>query len=158
MTISKTSARVWLTLAVAAGLVLPAGFGPARAVESKTPSGNGDQTKTQTANRSGVRMGRRKAMVGTASWYGGQFHGRRTYSGERFNQHAMTLASRRLPMGTRVRVTNLRTGKSAVGRVNDYGPNGRHKNRVADLSLGLARKVGLTPAIGVTKVRIEVVK
>jgi rare lipoprotein A (peptidoglycan hydrolase) len=176
MTISNNPARILVVLAVAVGLVLPTGFGPARAVESQdTDRGNGDQTQTQTAtpanlkrmiasakkpapSRSGVRFGRRKVLVGTASYYGSKFHGRRTYTGERYNMHAMTLACRRLPMGTRVRVTNLRTGKSAVGRVNDYGPNGRFRNRVADLSVGLARKIGFRPSQGLTKVRMEVVK
>jgi rare lipoprotein A len=177
MTISNNPARILVVLAVAVGLVLPTGFGPARAVESQdTDRGNGDQTQTQTASpanaklllasakkspapsRSGVRFGRRKVLEGTASFYGKNFHGRRTYTGERYNMYAMTLACRRLPMGTRVRITNLRTGKSAVGRVNDYGPNGRFRSRVADLSVGLARKIGFSPSQGITKVRMEVGK
>ncbi|MBW3623901.1 MAG: septal ring lytic transglycosylase RlpA family protein [Armatimonadetes bacterium] len=159
MTISKITVRAIMVLTAAVGLVLPAGFGPARAVESTDANrGNGDQTKRMTANRSGLRVGRRKVIVGTASYYGGKFHGRRTYTGERYNMHAMTLACRRLPMGTRVRVTNLKTGKSAVGRVNDLGPNGRFKHRVADLSVGLAKKIGFSPSQGLTKVRMEVVK
>ncbi len=115
-----------------------------------------------TANRSGLRVGRPKlrttgkALTGLASYYGPGFHGRRTASGERFNMYAMTLACRRLPMGTRVRVTNLRTGKSAVARINDYGPNGRSRRRVADLSKGLANRIGLRD--GLARIRLEVVK
>lgn len=77
-----------------------------------------------------------------ATWYGPGFHGRRTASGERFNQNALTLAHRHLPFGTRVRVVNPRTGRSAIARVNDRGPFG-HRGYTADLSKGLAQKVGL---------------
>lgn len=87
-----------------------------------------------------------------ATWYGPGFHGRRTASGERFNRHALTLASRHLPLGTRVRVINVKTGKSAVARVNDRGPFG-HRGVTADLSQALARKIGLG---GSGPVRLEV--
>jgi rare lipoprotein A len=76
-----------------------------------------------------------------ATWYGPGFHGHRTASGERFDRNAMTLASRHLPMGTRVRVVNLMTGKSAVARVNDRGPF--RGGYTADLSQGLAHKIGM---------------
>lgn len=76
-----------------------------------------------------------------ATWYGPGFHGRRTASGERFNQQAMTLASRHLPFGTRVRVVNPRTGKAAIARVNDRGPY--RSGYTADLSKGLAGRIGL---------------
>lgn len=81
-----------------------------------------------------------KIQAGVASWYGPGFHGRRTASGERFNQYACTLASRHLPLGTRVLLINLRTGKHAIARVNDRGPY--VPGRIADLSKGLARKLG----------------
>jgi rare lipoprotein A len=85
-----------------------------------------------------------------ATWYGPGFHGRRTASGERFNQHAMTLASRHLPFGTRVRVVNPKNGKSVVGRVNDRGPFVRGYG--VDLSRAMARKLGLNSG----PVRVEV--
>jgi rare lipoprotein A len=85
-----------------------------------------------------------------ATWYGPGFHGRRTASGERFNQHAMTLASRHLPFGTRVRVVNPKNGKSVVGRVNDRGPFVRGYG--VDLSRAMARKLGLSSG----PVRVEV--
>ena len=59
---------------------------------------------------------------GAASWYGPGFHGRKTASGERFNTHAMTAAHKTLPFGTRVRVTNEKTGRAVVVRINDRGP------------------------------------
>ena len=58
---------------------------------------------------------------GAASWYGPGFQGRKTASGERFNTHDMTAAHRSLPFGTRVKVTNQRTGNSVVVRINDEG-------------------------------------
>jgi len=95
----------------------------------------------------------RHVYTGRVTWYGGRFHGRRTASGERFNRHANTLASRHLPFGTRVRVTNLRNGRSAIARVNDRGPASRRY--IADLSEGLAARLGIKRA-GVGRVRIEV--
>lgn len=87
-----------------------------------------------------------------ATWYGGRFHGRRTASGERFNRHALTLASRHLPMGTRVRVVNMRNGRAALARVNDRGPFGSRRV-TADLSQALARRIGLG---GHGPVRLEI--
>ncbi len=109
-----------------------------------------NQSRARKANRTG------KVITGMASWYGGRFHGRRTSYGERFNRYGYTLASRGLPYNTRVRITYLRTGRSAEGRVTDYGPSGRSR-RVADLSEGLAKAVGLR-SHGVGRVRIEVLK
>lgn len=90
------------------------------------------------------------SYASTASWYGNQFHGRKTASGERFNQHAMTAAHRTLAFGTLVRVTHK--GKSVVVRINDRGPFIR--GRTIDLSKGAARKIGCH---GVCRVQIAVV-
>jgi len=90
---------------------------------------------------------------GIASWYGPDYHGRRTSSGERFDQDGLTAAHPTWPFGTRVRVTLLSTGKSVVVRVNDRF--GGHKGRIVDLSRGAARKIGLIgPGSG--RVRLEV--
>ena len=59
---------------------------------------------------------------GGASWYGPGFQGKKTANGERFNTHALTAAYRSLPFGSRVQVTNERTGRSVVVRINDRGP------------------------------------
>jgi len=75
-------------------------------------------------------------IVGHASWYGAFHHGRRTASGERFNMHARTAAHRTLPLGTRLRVTNLANGKSVDVRINDRGPAIR--SRIIDVSHGVA--------------------
>lgn len=98
--------------------------------------------------------GRGKARKqGMASWYGPGFHGRRTASGERFNAGGYTAAHRYLPFGTRVRVTNARTGRSVVVRINDRGPFSR--GRVIDLSTGAARAIGVFQS-GVAPVILEV--
>ena len=86
-----------------------------------------------------------------ASWYGPGFEGRRTSSGEVFNEHSLTAASRTLPLGSRVRVTDLSTGRSVVVKVNDRGPFVR--GRSLDLSQAAARRIGAANA-GVAKVKV----
>ncbi len=92
-------------------------------------------------------------LSGVASWYGPGFHGRRSASGEVFDQNALTAAHRTLPFGTRVRVTSLASGQSVVVRINDRGPFGH--GRVIDLSAAAAAQIGLR-ARGVGRVQIEV--
>ena len=96
-----------------------------------------------------------KTTVGNASWYGGQFHGKRTANGERFNMDGLTAAHRSLPFGSRVRVTNPATNDSVVVRINDRGPF--VGNRVIDLSRGAAKAVRIISA-GVAQVRLEVLR
>jgi rare lipoprotein A (peptidoglycan hydrolase) len=81
-------------------------------------------------------------QVGEVSWYGSEFEGRRTASGELFNKNSDTIAHLTLPMGTYVRLENRDTGSSRVVRVNDCGPF--VKGRIADLPYGLAKRLGLT--------------
>ncbi|MGI4735149.1 MAG: septal ring lytic transglycosylase RlpA family protein [Janthinobacterium lividum] len=80
-------------------------------------------------------------LRGRASWYGRQHQGLRTSSGERFNRFKYTCAHKSLPFGTRLRVTNLKTGKSVVVRVSDRGPF-RHQ-RILDLAEVAARPLGI---------------
>lgn len=89
---------------------------------------------------------------GKASWYGASFHNKRTASGELFNQNALTAAHPNLPMGTRLKVTNMANGRSVVVRVNDRGPY-THK-RIIDLSKGAAKVLGML-RMGTTQVRVE---
>jgi rare lipoprotein A len=79
---------------------------------------------------------------GKASWYGEDFHGKRTSSGEPYNMHAMTAAHRTLPLPTYVRVTNLKNRREVIVRVNDRGPF--HDNRIIDLSFAAATELGIT--------------
>ncbi|TAF03916.1 MAG: septal ring lytic transglycosylase RlpA family protein [Nostocales cyanobacterium] len=90
---------------------------------------------------------------GIASWYGYDWAGRKTANGERFNPEAMTAAHRSLPMGTKVRVTNTRNGRSVVVRINDRGPY--IGGRIIDLSAGAARILGMMGS-GIAPVRIDV--
>lgn len=85
---------------------------------------------------------RKFSQTGMASWYGRQFHGRKTASGDTFDMYAMTAAHRSLPLNCYIRVTNKDNGKSVVVKVNDRGPF--HGNRVLDLSYGAANKLGIT--------------
>ncbi|MES1929495.1 rare lipoprotein A [Salinisphaera dokdonensis CL-ES53] len=93
-------------------------------------------------------------QTGRASWYGKQFHGRRTSSGEPYNMFKMTAAHKRLPVPSYVRVTNLDNGKQVIVRVNDRGPF--HDGRIIDLSYVAARRLDVV-AHGSVPVRIETV-
>jgi rare lipoprotein A len=81
-------------------------------------------------------------QIGAASWYGPGFHGKRTANGEKFDTNALTAAHKTLPFGTQLRVTNERTGKSVVVRINDRGPYAH--GRVIDLSKAAAEAVGIS--------------
>lgn len=89
---------------------------------------------------------------GVASWYGPDFHGKKTSNGETYDMHAMTAAHKTLPLGVFVRVENLETGESAVVRVNDRGPFVR--GRIIDLSYAAAKRLGVVQH-GTARVRIE---
>ena len=93
--------------------------------------------------------------TGSASWYGDEFADRPTASGERYDPDKLTGAHRTLPLGSRVRVTNLVNGRSVLVTINDRGPYRRR--REIDLSYGAARALGMIHR-GVTRVRIELVE
>jgi rare lipoprotein A len=90
--------------------------------------------------------------VGQASWYGEEFHGRRTANGEIYDMYAMTAAHRTLPFNTRVRVTNLENGRKAEFRINDRGPF--ISGRIIDLSYSGARAIEMVGR-GTAKVSVE---
>ncbi|MBV6750057.1 MULTISPECIES: septal ring lytic transglycosylase RlpA family protein [Pseudomonas] len=90
--------------------------------------------------------------TGMASYYGAQHQGKRTASGEPFNQHGLTAAHRQLPFGTRVKVTNLANDKSVIVRINDRGPHTR--GRLIDLSREAAAQLGMLQG-GTARVRIQ---
>jgi rare lipoprotein A len=93
-------------------------------------------------------------QTGKASFYADKFQSRKTASGERFDQSAYTAAHKKLPFGTRVRVTNIENGKSVIVRINDRGPFVR--GRIIDLSRSAFNRIGNTRD-GVIKVKIVVV-
>jgi len=92
---------------------------------------------------------------GMASYYGDEFDGRQTASGEIFDQDEFTAAHKTLPFQTKVRVTNLNNGKDVIVRVNDRGPFA--EGRIIDLSYAAANKIGMIGK-GTVKVRIEVIE
>lgn len=93
--------------------------------------------------------------VGTASWYGDDFHGKTTSSSEKFDKHQLTTASPDLPLLSYVKVTNLNNGRQVVVKVNDRGPF--VDNRILDLSYAAAKKLGFANK-GLAKVKVEIVK
>jgi rare lipoprotein A len=93
-------------------------------------------------------------QIGLASWYGAQFQGRETANGETFNMNDLTCAHRSLPLNTWVKVTNLRTRKWIVVRVNDRGPV--PETRIVDLSSEAAHMLRMRSR-GVTRVRLDVI-
>ena len=94
-------------------------------------------------------------QVGEASWYGRQFHGKETASGESYDMFRFTAAHPSLPLGTWVRVTNLRNHKGVIVRVNDRGAV--VPGRIMDLSYGAAQVLGFR-GNGVAKVRLDIVQ
>ncbi len=94
-----------------------------------------------------------QTQSGKASYYHDRFHGRKTASGVRYDKNELSAAHKTLPLGSHVRVTDPRSGKSVVVRINDRGPYA--KGRVIDLSRAAARKIGLVKE-GVAKVKLEV--
>lgn len=91
-------------------------------------------------------------QTGTASYYGSRHHGKRTASGEPFDQHGLTAAHRSLPFGTRVQVTNLANDRRVVVRINDRGPHTR--GRLIDLSRAAAEQLGMIRS-GTARVRVQ---
>ena len=102
-----------------------------------------------------VASGSWQPQVGTASWYGADFHGRPTSNGEIYNMYIHTAAHKTLPFNTVVRVTHLTTGAFTVVRINDRGPF--VKKRIIDLSMAAARDLDMVRT-GIAQVRVEVVR
>jgi len=137
------------------------GLSSAESQTAKNPAGIGTGPGTgagagQPVSRAGGRTklrAKRWLEVGIASWYGLQFQGRHTAGGELFDMNLMTCAHPSLPMGTWLRVTNLKNRRTAFVRVNDRGPV--VDGRIVDLSFAAAQRLGLA---GVGKVRLEEVR
>ena len=106
--------------------------------------------KKKVAKASG---GGSEYQSGMASWYGGNFHGRTTANGEKYDMWAMTAAHKTLPFGTRVKVTNTRNGDTVVVRINDRGPF--VGGRVIDLSRAAANDIGMANS-GVAPVKLTI--
>lgn len=94
-------------------------------------------------------------QTGTASYYGGKFHGRKTASGEIFDKNAYTAAHKSLALGSYALVTHLRSGKQIIVRINDRGPF--VKDRILDLSVASAKALNIIHS-GLGKVKIEAIQ
>jgi len=94
------------------------------------------------------------STIGVGSWYGANFHGKKTASGKRFNMHNYTAAHRSLPLGTQVRVVNLKNGRGVIVKINDRGPY--IKGRIIDLSYAAAKSIGMVRS-GIARVKVEVI-
>jgi rare lipoprotein A len=130
------SARVGLSCAVLLGALTTAGFSDAANANNYANGPTGKPSSQQ---------------VGRASWYGPGFHGRRTASGQTFNQHGLTAAHRRLPFGSRAKVTNLRNGRTVEVTINDRGPY--VGGRIIDLSRAAAKRIAMS---GTARVSVTV--
>lgn len=116
---------------------------------TECPEGTEGKGSTLTASQRGPKVIKQK---GEASYYGKGFHGKKTASGDTFNQYEETAAHPTLPLGTEAEVTNLETGKSVEVEITDRGPYA--KGRDIDLSKKAAKKIGLSKD-GVVPVKIE---
>jgi rare lipoprotein A len=110
----------------------------------------------ETAAVPGPPQKRNEVLVGYATWYGAEFAGHRTASGERFDPSKMTAAHRSLPFGTWVDVARVDTGQSVRVRITDRGPFG-HKERIIDLSREAAKELGILKQ-GPTRVKVTVLQ
>lgn len=118
----------------------------------RTGSSNESHSVIDKLNEVATNTVRNFTQTGIASWYGRQFHGRKTASGSTFNMNEMTAAHRTLPLNCLIKVTDRNTGKSVVVKVTDRGPFAG--DRVLDLSYGAAKALGIVN-MGTAKVNIE---
>ncbi len=122
--------------------------------EPKARSGNMDTYEVFGRTYHTLKTSEGYQEEGIASWYGEEFHGRSTSSGEPYDMYAMSAAHRSLPLPSYVEVTNLDNGRKVVVRVNDRGPF--HDNRLIDVSYAAAVRLGLI-ATGTARVRLQAV-
>jgi rare lipoprotein A len=136
------------------GSVLPAslvGVKP-QSAEAATLEDATVPAKNKRAQASSRETSKKKVIRGQASWYGPGFHGKKTASGEIFDQGRLTAAHKTLPLGTKAKVTNLKNGNTVEVEINDRGPY--VGDRVIDLSRAAANALGFVES-GLTLVRIE---
>ena len=142
--------RIVQGLAVALLVALGAANGPMSSSAASNPKYGPNQAPQALSAQHKVQP----YQIGTASWYGDYFEGRPTASGEPFNMYDMTAAHLTLPLGTLVRVTNLRNHRSVIVRINDRGPY--VSGRIVDLSYNAARVLHFDQQ-GLQRVRLDVV-
>lgn len=123
-----------------------------KAEQTEKAEGKNDLVKDRVKVKTDTKGAPVVEQVGEASWYGKDFQGKKTASGEKFDQHDLTAAHPTLPLGTEATVTNLETGKSVDVEINDRGPY--TKGRDIDLSKEAAKEIGLKKG-GAAPVKIE---
>ena len=149
-----------IRLPIIAGVILTTVLGFTGVKAAEQPATNPNRPDTQqfedsaSKTASSAKPHRRWFQIGRASWYGGFFNGRTTANGETYDMNGLTCAHRSLPLGSLIRVTNLRNQKTVVVRVNDRGPV--PDDRVVDLSYGAAKSLGFVQK-GLAPVRLELV-
>jgi len=121
---------------------------------SSSQTANPDATEESIEEESLLPRLTRYLKQGIASWYGADFHGKKTASGEIYDMYAMTAAHKSLPLSSYAQVTNLENQRSVIVRINDRGPF--HGDRVMDLSYSAAKKLGLQQA-GTAAVEIKAI-
>src|SRR6059036_1407950 len=119
------------------------------------PTSSESRSNVPQKSRVTVKKQAKPYQVGTASWYGDYFQGKPTASGEPYNMYDLTAAHPTLPLGSFVRVTNLRNGRSVVVKVNDRGPI--VPGRIIDVSYSTARVLQFK-AQGLQRVRLDLVQ
>jgi len=145
-----------LRFPIIAGLVMAAGF-CVTTRPTGTPAVASQTVEAATIAGADAPQAARKHhwyQLGRASWYGHALQGLPTANGESYDMNAMTCAHRTLPLGSLVRVTNLRNHRSLVVRVNDRGP--MIESRIIDLSYGAAKRLGFSHR-GTAKVRVDLI-
>ena len=138
--------RVFSQIAAALVFTIALGAAPADSTPLQGTPGQTNQIKHAIKAR--------KPQVGKASWYGRLFQHQRTASGETFDMYQFTAAHRTLPLGSWVKVTDLKNDRSVIVRINDRGPV--PENRIIDLSYGAAKMLGMSEN-GIHPVRLELI-
>jgi rare lipoprotein A len=142
--------RVLNQTALVVSLAIAVGAAPGN---TQTPDSNqGTPGQTQETIKP---IPTKKFQVGKASWYGRLFQNKKTASGEPYDMNDLTAAHRTLPLGSWVKVTNLKNDHSVMVRINDRGPV--RKTRIIDLSYGAAKILGMGKA-GISPVRLDIVE
>lgn len=129
-------------------------FGTAHAMETNGTIPDASIATVKSDSTKTKRNKKRVFQFGKASFYAYNFHGRKTASGERFNQNELTAAHKTLPFGTKVKVTNVNNGKFVIVRINDHGPY--IKGRIIDLTRKAAAKLDMIKA-GTASVSLEII-
>jgi rare lipoprotein A (peptidoglycan hydrolase) len=124
-------------------------------VSSETNAGDANiQNVSATSDSLKKKRGAKHNLSGTASWYGPGFHGKRTASGEIYDQNRLTAAHKTLPLGSKARVTNLENGSAVEVEINDRGPF--VEGRIIDLSRAAAGALGFVKS-GTAPVQVELI-